>query len=165
MPAADVPARRLQRRRESGRTGQAHDGPVGLPDQSAHPQAGGGNFRVDQDGGWIATQPLPRTATNPSVGLLRGEHVQSAAIGAAGPGPRELTGAAAVTPPAKQRQRADKPSENTDAERGPKMRLPQVRVVETQSSKCRRRKKDPLFNRLLGSQSSRAKQLASVRGS
>ena len=66
--------------------GRADDHAARLSDQPAHPQAGGGNLWMDQDGGRIEEEPLPGTGADAGVGLFRGRDLQPAALGATGRG-------------------------------------------------------------------------------
>src|SRR5208283_1556189 len=93
---------RVQRQRERGRVGRTHHDPAKLPSQFENPKTGGRDIWLAQDGGRIQTEPVSRTRTDTSLGLLCSGHLQLAADGAVGTG--ELNGAVSVKSPAKRHQ-------------------------------------------------------------
>ena len=77
LPVAwDGATRGPQARGARGGLGPAHDGSVGLSFPSEAPQACGGDFGLDPDGGRLETEPGSRTAAERSVGVFWGGCLQ-----------------------------------------------------------------------------------------
>ena len=72
----------VQGQRERGRTGRAHHDPAELPSQLENPKTSRRDIWLDQDGGWIQTEPVSGAGANAGLGLLCGRNLQPAADGA-----------------------------------------------------------------------------------
>jgi len=80
----------LQARAARGGLGPAHDGSVGLSFPSEAPQACGGDFGLDPDGGRLEMGPGSRAAAGGSVGRFCGGCLQCATDGAVESGGRRV---------------------------------------------------------------------------
>jgi len=80
----------LQAQAARGGLGPAHDGSVGLSFPSEAPQACGGDFGLDPDGGRLEMGPGSRAAAGGSVGRFCGGRLQCATDGAVESGGRRV---------------------------------------------------------------------------
>lgn len=94
--AKDRAARGVQGRSEGGGIGCAHHAARELSDQPEDTQAGGGDFRLGQDGGRTEAQPVSGNGTDTGLGELCGRDLQSAADSATGVCAGRLTGRSAA---------------------------------------------------------------------